>query len=50
MREQWRWAGLGAGLAPILAKAKTGPQVAEECLERLRRYLKMLFNQPKPKV
>jgi TetR/AcrR family transcriptional repressor of nem operon len=33
----------------ILAKAKGGPQVAAECLGHLRRYLEMLFNQPKPK-
>jgi TetR/AcrR family transcriptional regulator, transcriptional repressor for nem operon len=33
----------------ILAKAKNGPEVAGECLGHLRRYLEMLFNQPKPK-
>ncbi|MGH6794908.1 MAG: TetR/AcrR family transcriptional regulator [Methylocella sp.] len=33
----------------ILAKAKNGPQVAEECLDHLRRYLEMLFNHPNPK-
>jgi TetR/AcrR family transcriptional repressor of nem operon len=31
----------------ILAKAKNGPEIAGECLEHLRRYLQMLFNQPK---
>jgi len=31
----------------ILAKAKGGPQVAAECLGHLRRYLEMLFEQPK---
>jgi TetR/AcrR family transcriptional repressor of nem operon len=31
----------------ILAKAKNGPEIAGECLEHLRRYLEMLFNQPK---
>jgi TetR/AcrR family transcriptional regulator, transcriptional repressor for nem operon len=33
----------------ILAKAKGGPEVAEECLGHLRRYLEMLFKQSKPK-
>ena len=33
----------------ILAKAKNGPEIAGECLGHLRRYLEMLFNQPKPK-
>jgi hypothetical protein len=31
----------------ILAKAKHGPEVAVECLGHLRRYLEMLFIQPK---
>jgi TetR/AcrR family transcriptional regulator, transcriptional repressor for nem operon len=31
----------------ILAKSKNGPQVAGECLDHLRRYLKLLFNHPK---
>jgi TetR/AcrR family transcriptional repressor of nem operon len=31
----------------ILAKAKHGPDVAVECLRHLRRYLEMLFIQPK---
>jgi TetR/AcrR family transcriptional repressor of nem operon len=33
----------------ILAKAKHGPDVAGACLDHLRRYLEMLFVQPKPK-
>ncbi|HEX9390346.1 MAG TPA: helix-turn-helix domain-containing protein [Usitatibacteraceae bacterium] len=33
----------------ILAKAKHGPAVADECLGHLRRYLELLFNQQKPK-
>jgi TetR/AcrR family transcriptional regulator, transcriptional repressor for nem operon len=33
----------------ILAKAKGSPEVAGECLGHLRRYLEMLFDQPKPK-
>ena len=33
----------------ILAKAKHGSDVADECLAHLRRYLELLFNQPKPK-
>ncbi len=31
----------------ILAKAKHGPEVAAACLDHLRRYLEMLFIQPK---
>jgi len=31
----------------VLAKAKHGPEVADECLAHLRRYLELLFNQPK---
>ena len=31
----------------ILAKARHGPEVADECLAHLRRYLELLFNQPK---
>ena len=50
-----RWSAEGLGLytqaviqgAFILAKAKNGPQVATECLGHLRRYLELLFNQPK---
>jgi TetR/AcrR family transcriptional regulator, transcriptional repressor for nem operon len=30
----------------ILAKARSGPQIATECLEHLRRYLVLLFEQP----
>ena len=49
------WSAEGLGLytqaviqgAFILAKAKNGPEIAGECLEHLRRYLQMLFNQPK---
>jgi TetR/AcrR family transcriptional repressor of nem operon len=49
------WSAEGLGLytqaviqgAFILAKAKNGPESAGECLEHLRRYLQMLFNQPK---
>jgi TetR/AcrR family transcriptional repressor of nem operon len=45
------WSAEGLGLftqaviqgAFVLAKAKGGPQVAEECLGHLRRYLEMLF-------
>jgi TetR/AcrR family transcriptional repressor of nem operon len=33
----------------ILAKASGGPEAAHECLAHLRRYLELLFNQPKPK-
>jgi TetR/AcrR family transcriptional repressor of nem operon len=33
----------------ILAKAKNGPQVAGECLDHLRRYVEMLFNQVQAK-
>jgi TetR/AcrR family transcriptional regulator, transcriptional repressor for nem operon len=48
------WSAEGLGLytqaviqgAFILAKAKNGPEIAGECLEHLRRYLQMLFNQP----
>jgi TetR/AcrR family transcriptional regulator, transcriptional repressor for nem operon len=31
----------------VLAKAKHGPGVADECLAHLRRYLELLFDQPK---
>jgi TetR/AcrR family transcriptional regulator, transcriptional repressor for nem operon len=31
----------------IFAKAKQGPEVALECVQHLRRYLEMLFHQPK---
>jgi TetR/AcrR family transcriptional repressor of nem operon len=49
------WSAEGLGLytqaviqgAFILAKAKNGPEIATECLGHLRRYLEMLFNQPK---
>jgi len=30
----------------VLAKAKHGPEVADECLAHLRRYLELLFDQP----
>jgi TetR/AcrR family transcriptional repressor of nem operon len=51
------WSAEGLGLytqaviqgAFILAKAKNGPEVAEECLGHLRRYLEMLFNQLRSK-
>jgi TetR/AcrR family transcriptional repressor of nem operon len=33
----------------ILAKAKNGPEVAADCLDHLRRYLELLFNQPQQK-
>jgi TetR/AcrR family transcriptional repressor of nem operon len=33
----------------ILAKAKQGTEIADECLAHLRRYLVLLFNQSKPK-
>jgi TetR/AcrR family transcriptional repressor of nem operon len=33
----------------VLAKAKGGPDVAAACLDHLRRYLEMLFTQPKTK-
>ena len=33
----------------ILAKAKHGPAVAADCLDHLRRYLEMLFTEPKAK-
>jgi TetR/AcrR family transcriptional regulator, transcriptional repressor for nem operon len=33
----------------ILAKAKHGPAVAGACIDHLRRYIELLFNQPKPK-
>jgi TetR/AcrR family transcriptional repressor of nem operon len=33
----------------ILAKAKNGPQVAADCLDHLRRYLELLFNQSQQK-
>jgi TetR/AcrR family transcriptional repressor of nem operon len=31
----------------ILAKAKQTPEVAAECIDHLRRYLELLFNQPR---
>jgi TetR/AcrR family transcriptional repressor of nem operon len=31
----------------ILAKAKHGPEVAAACIDHLRRYLELLFHQPK---
>jgi|SRR2546430_8098958 len=31
----------------VLAKAKHGPEIADECLAHLRRYLELLFDQPK---
>jgi TetR/AcrR family transcriptional repressor of nem operon len=31
----------------ILAKAKNGPRIAGECIDHLKRYLEMLFSQPK---
>ena len=34
----------------ILAKAKHNARVAADSLDHLRRYLELLFNQPKPKV
>jgi TetR/AcrR family transcriptional regulator, transcriptional repressor for nem operon len=33
----------------ILAKAKNGPEIAADCLNHLRRYLELLFNQPQQK-
>ena len=33
----------------ILAKAKGGPAVAADCIDHLRRYLELLFAQPKPR-
>jgi len=33
----------------VLAKAKHGPDVAGECLAHLKRYLELLFDQPKEK-
>ncbi len=52
-----RWSAESLGLftqatiqgAFVLAKAKGGPEVADECLGHLRRYLELLFNRPKPK-
>jgi TetR/AcrR family transcriptional regulator, transcriptional repressor for nem operon len=32
----------------ILAKARSGPQIAIECLQHLRRYLELLFEVPTP--
>jgi TetR/AcrR family transcriptional repressor of nem operon len=31
----------------VLAKAKHGPEVADDCLAHLRRYLELLFDQPR---
>ncbi len=50
------WSADGLGLyiqaviqgAFIVAKAKGGPDIARDCLEHLGRYLKMLFDQPRP--
>lgn len=33
----------------ILAKARNGPRVAEDCLDHLRRYVEMLFHHPHPR-
>ena len=33
----------------VLAKARNGSRVAEECLDHLRRYLEMLFHHPRTK-
>jgi TetR/AcrR family transcriptional repressor of nem operon len=33
----------------VLAKARHGPEVAAECLTHLRRYLELLFDQPRAK-
>ena len=52
-----KWSSEGLGLYTqaviqgsfILAKAKGGPDIAAECLGHLRRYLELLFNQPRPK-
>ncbi len=49
------WSAEGLGLftqavlqgAFVLAKAKGGPEVAAECVGHLRRYLELLFNQPR---
>jgi TetR/AcrR family transcriptional regulator, transcriptional repressor for nem operon len=32
----------------ILAKAKGGPEIAADCIDHLRRYLELLFAQPRP--
>ena len=32
----------------ILAKAENGQETAKECIGHLRRYIELLFNQPKP--
>lgn len=50
---QWSAASLAAYMqaviqgALILAKAQQGPAVATACLEHLRRYIQMLFSQPR---
>ena len=57
IEERWLWSAEGLGLyaqalaqdAFILAEARNGPQVAGKCLEHLRRYLKLLVNQPQTK-
>jgi TetR/AcrR family transcriptional regulator, transcriptional repressor for nem operon len=52
-RAKWTAESLGLYIqatiqgAFILAKAKRGPDVADECLAHLRRYLELLFNQTK---
>ena len=33
----------------ILAKAKNGPEIAMECVDHLKRYLDLIFNQPRKK-
>jgi len=33
----------------VLAKARHGPEVADECIAHLRRYLELLFDQPRAK-
>jgi TetR/AcrR family transcriptional regulator, transcriptional repressor for nem operon len=33
----------------ILAKAKNGPEVAMQCVDHLKRYLDLIFNQPRKK-
>jgi TetR/AcrR family transcriptional repressor of nem operon len=51
------WSAKGLGLytqaviqgAFILAKAKNGPRIAEECLTHLERYLEMLFSRSRAK-
>jgi TetR/AcrR family transcriptional repressor of nem operon len=33
----------------VLAKARHGPEIADECIAHLRRYLELLFDQPRAK-